>query len=385
MADDDKTWMPQDDEADLQITEYDISSNPNDFNVMTVTSFLGSGAIVLPPYQRNYIWDKSRASKLIESLVLGLPVPQLFLYEEAKNRFAILDGQQRLLSIYFFTKKRFPKKNQRSILREIFVAQGGFPVAILSDDRYFEPFNIHLPAVGGEEKSPIHGLNYDTLGERRSPFDLRTIRCVIIKQNEPKDDNSSVYEIFDRLNTGGVNLKPQEIRANLYYSDFYKLLYEFNKDPRWRRIIGQPERDEKLRDVELLLRSFAMLCYSDQYRPSMTRFLNRFSNFAKKNFGEEKLLTLKAIFEKFLDALADVGAEEFQLNDRFSVAIFEAALFGCCKELLTETPEGVSVEALSAQQVMTLRERLRALLQEGTSKTENVKNRLQIAADLLKA
>jgi uncharacterized protein with ParB-like and HNH nuclease domain len=151
-----RTWMNPEDELDIQLTEYDISSNPNDFNVLTITNFLETGSIVIPPYQRNYTWEKARASKLIESLVLGLPVPQLFLFEETKNRFAILDGQQRLLSIYFFTKKRFPKKDQRAFLREIFVERGGFLDGILSDDKYFEPFNIHLPAVGGEEKSPLH-------------------------------------------------------------------------------------------------------------------------------------------------------------------------------------------------------------------------------------
>ncbi|MGP0039850.1 MAG: hypothetical protein ACLPJW_03995, partial [Rhodomicrobium sp.] len=94
-------------------------------------------------------------------------------------------------------------------LRDIFAEAGGFPERVLADNKYFQPFSVHLPAVGGEDRSPLHGLNYDTLQEHhRRAFDLRPMRCVIIKQNEPKDDNSSVYEIFDRLNTGGVNLKP---------------------------------------------------------------------------------------------------------------------------------------------------------------------------------
>jgi hypothetical protein len=376
--------MEDGDEPDIQLTEYDITSTPNDFNVLTISSYLGAGSIILPPYQRNYIWDKSRASKLIESLILGLPVPQLFLYEEAKNRFAILDGQQRLLSIYFFMKKRFPRKTQRMTLRDIFAEAGGFPDRVLSDNKYFQAFNIHLPAVGGEDRSPLHGLNYDTLHEHhRRAFDLRPMRCVIIKQNEPKDDNSSVYEIFDRLNTGGVNLKPQEIRANLYYSDFYKFLYDENKDSRWRQILGQSDRDEKLRDVELLLRAFAMLCYADEYRPSMTRFLNRFSNHAKKQFDQEAIARLAKIFESFLSSVRAIDPAAFKISDRFSIAIFEAALYGHFIEVWRGNVAEDQVLPITGDQINLLSHQLRPLLQEGTSKREHVSKRLEIAIDIL--
>ena len=316
MTDTVETFMEPDDETDIHLTEYDITSAPNDFNVMTITSFLETGSIILPPYQRNYTWDKRRASKLIKSLVLGLPVPQLFLYEEGKNRFAILDGQQRLMSVYFFRKKRFPRKEKRAELREIFAQKGVYPDSLLSDDKYFEPFNIYLPAVGGEEKSPLHGLNYDTMGDYQSTLNLRAVRCVIIKQNSPNNDNSSVYEIFDRLNTGSVNLKPQEIRANLYYSPFYELLYRINRKREWRRVFGQEDRDNNLRDIELLLRAFAMLCYHSEYRPSIIRFLNRFSNYAKSNFVDDDINFLEGIFSRFLAAIEQLDPALFRLADK---------------------------------------------------------------------
>ena len=246
MSNENDTWM-EDDESGIRITEYDITASSNDFNVMTIVSFLEEGAIRLPPYQRNYTWDKRRASKLIESLIIGLPVPQVFLYEEGRNLFSILDGQQRLMSVYFFWKKRFPKKSKRAELREIFAEKGIYPASIVGDDNYFEKFNLDLPAEDGEERGPLHGKNFDTLEEFQPQLKLRPIRSVIIKQNEPKDDNSSVYEMFDRLNTGGVNLKPQEIRANLYYGEFYKAIYALNKNAIWRNLIGQPDVDNNLR------------------------------------------------------------------------------------------------------------------------------------------
>ena len=91
----------EDFDDDLQIDEYDIIASPNDFNVLTLYNFVELGAVRIPGFQRNFVWDKIRSSKLIESLILGIPVPQLFLYEQARNRFLVIDGQQRLMSIYY--------------------------------------------------------------------------------------------------------------------------------------------------------------------------------------------------------------------------------------------------------------------------------------------
>ncbi len=111
MADEEETFMEDvaSEDEGRSITEYDITASPNDFNVLTISSYLDSGAIIIPSIQRFFTWDLQRSSKFIESLILGLPVPQIFLFEEQRNRFLILDGQQRLMSIYFFTKMRFPR------------------------------------------------------------------------------------------------------------------------------------------------------------------------------------------------------------------------------------------------------------------------------------
>jgi Protein of unknown function DUF262 len=382
MADEDNTLMETGTEPDVQLVNYDITASPNDFNVVTIFNYIDQGAIVIPPYQRNYTWDRKRASKLIESLIIGLPVPQVFLYEESRNKFAILDGQQRLLSIYFFKKKRFPKADKRAELRDIFSEAGVFPPAILANEEYFENFNIQLPALGGEARSPLHGLNYDTLEDYQSAFDLRPVRCVIIKQNEPDDDNSSVYEIFDRLNTGGINLKPQQIRSNLYYSKFYETLAEINKWEGWRSVFGKETRDKDLRDVELLLRAFAMLVYSDKYRPSMTRFLNRFSNHAKKRMSVEDVAFLVSLFRRFLDAIENLPPEAFQAAERFSIGIFESAFVGRCSTLWEERSDA-PVQPISTHEISQLSAAIRPFLQEGTTKQANVVERLRIAREIL--
>lgn len=84
------------------VVDYDISVSPNDFNLKTIFDFIDSGIVKIPGFQRNYVWDLKRASKLIESLLIGVPIPQIFLYEEKKNSFLVIDGQQRLMTIYYF-------------------------------------------------------------------------------------------------------------------------------------------------------------------------------------------------------------------------------------------------------------------------------------------
>src|SRR4051812_10613964 len=105
-----ETWIEDADEEttddEFQVGEYDLTSSPNDFNTSTIVNFIESGAVKIPVFQRNYVWDLKRASKLVESLIIGLPVPQVFLYEEGRNSFLVIDGQQRLMSIFYFVKGR---------------------------------------------------------------------------------------------------------------------------------------------------------------------------------------------------------------------------------------------------------------------------------------
>ena len=104
---------------DVSVAQYDISVIPNDFNVLTINSLLEKNVITMPSFQRNYVWDRKRASKFIESLIIGLPVPQIFLYQLDRNKYSVIDGQQRLMSIYFFIKQRFPKSGKRAFLHII--------------------------------------------------------------------------------------------------------------------------------------------------------------------------------------------------------------------------------------------------------------------------
>lgn len=317
-------------ESDYSLTEYDISSNPNDFNVITLNSYIERDAIKIPSFQRNYVWDIKRASRWIESLLLGLPVPQLFLYEEARNSFLVIDGQQRLMTIYYFVHGRFPRTKARPEIRRIFDHEGRIPPEVFSDNSLFQEFRLRL---SDSINSPFNGLTYETLGEYRSMLELRTVRSMVIKQNQPKDGDSSIFEIFNRLNTGGINLRPQEIRTCMYRSRFYEMLSRVNALPAWRRFFGKSEPDLHLRDVEVILRAFAMLEESNGYNNTMTRFLNEYSRHAQ-GFDEERVSYLKNLFCSFIESLDQLEETAFlsKQNKRFNINLFESVMYAVCNQ-----------------------------------------------------
>ncbi len=321
-------------EEEFSVREYDITAVPNDFNIRTIFDFVDSGVVSIPGFQRNYVWDIKRASKLIESLIIGLPIPQIFLYEESRNKFSVIDGQQRLMSIYYFKKKRFPRESKRAALRKLIELHGTVPSEVMADDEYFVNFNLQLPSSLPNQVNRFNRLNYDTLADYQSQFDLRTVRNVVIRQNSPdEEDDSSIYEIFNRLNSGGINLTPQEIRVSLYHSKFYSMLDKLNQRDKWRRLIGLIEPDLHAKDVELLLRAFAMLWYSSEYKPSMTRFLNLCSRRFKR-VGDEDIAYCETLFDSFLDSCADLDGKAFisKQGKRFNISTFEAVFVAAASE-----------------------------------------------------
>jgi uncharacterized protein with ParB-like and HNH nuclease domain len=380
------TWFEDyaDGVDDLQVEEYDITAAPNDFNVLTIQSFLESGAVRIPGFQRNYVWDIARASKLIESLILGLPVPQVFLYETDRNKFLVIDGQQRLMSIYYFIKQRFPRKDRRSDLRLIFDEHGKIPDHIIHDDNYFENFRLKLAESLPNHPNRFKGLSYQALGDYKTQFELRTIRNVIIKQNSPQGDDSSMYEVFNRLNTGGVNLKPQEIRTSMYHSNFYEMLYRLNSEPSWRRVLGNQDPDLHMKDVEILLRGFGLLVDRENYAPSMVKFLNQFSRKAR-NQTEEQNQFLEKIIRAFLNACSNLQNDAFlnKKNRRFNVALFEASFAAVCRKPFLENR--LFDKKISPEKLLELENDntfIDAMI-EGTTQTKNVNARLDRAAQIL--
>lgn len=366
-----------------QISEYDIVSSPNDFNTLTINSFIEQGAIQTPGFQRNYVWDIKRASKLIESLILGLPVPQVFLYEENRNKFLVIDGQQRLLTVHFFMKGRFPRKEKRNELRKVLNEHKGLTEELLANDEFFTPFKLQLPKLPNGSPNRFARLAYETLGDYQNQFNLRTIRNVIVKQVNPKDGDSSIFEMFNRLNTGGVNLNTQEIRASLYHSKFFESLFSLNEHKTWRSILRTSDPDFRMRDIEIILRALSLNRGTDSYSGSMTSFINSFCKEAQ-GFTEDQVARIGENWEWFLTIIRDWGEWAFWPGrSKFSALLFES-VYSAAQRLRAE---GYNLTLLDGAKVAAFgrSEDFSTYSQEGSTKTVNVKGRLAATYEFMHA
>lgn len=388
--DQDPIWVdPEEDypnsTEDISFTEYDISASPNDFNIKTLFDFIGSGVVKIPGFQRNYVWDIKRASKLIESIIIGIPIPQIFLYEEAKNRFMVIDGQQRYMTIYYFMKKRFPRKEKRLELRVIFDENKGIPDEILNNNEYFTDFNLKLPTTQPNQINKFNNLNYFTLDdEDKVSFELRTIRNIIIKQNAPDDEHSVVFEIFNRLNSGGVNLKPQEIRTSLFHSSFYDMLYRINLNEHWRSLTPSVTPNLNMKDVEILLRGFSMLIDGENYKPSMTKFLNRFSLKAKA-FPSQNIDYLEKLFLEFIQKIPDSDSKLFHSKTgRFNISVYESIFVAMCEEAFSNKDFNISDISFEKVNLLKADEEFVDATQSDTASEKNVKFRISRAKEMLR-
>lgn len=383
-----RSWFDGEEESepDTRLKDYDITASPNDFNLKTIVDFVKRGAFIIPGFQRNYVWDIKRASKLIESLLIGLPIPQIFLYEDKRNSFLVIDGQQRLMSIYYFVIGRFPRREKRPELRRIMADERVLPDSVIADDKYFQKFNLSLKTKDGQEVSPFHGRNYLTLGDHQGVLDMRTIRNIVIKQTAPDEErDSSVFEIFNRLNTGGVNLKLQEIRSSLYHSDFTEMLHRVNVNPTWRGLIGLPEPDLHEKDTEILLRVFSMVADGDSYREPLSGFLSSNASRARR-LTPEKVQFAEDLFNVFFNMASVLTKEDFEVSSsgRFNIAVFEAVFRAACTDAF-KAEGGVAVHDVDSQSLHKLKldPKFLEATQQGVGRTRFVKQRYLRAREIL--
>tara|TARA_R110002050_G_C8952967_1_gene513551 strand:- start:520 stop:1614 length:1095 start_codon:yes stop_codon:yes gene_type:complete len=285
---------------------YGISSYGADYDVDGLVKRLKRGDIFIPPFQRDYVWNQAEASRLIESLLLGLPVPGVFLAKESdSNKLSVIDGQQRLKSLLFFYEGFFnPKEGD-------------------TRKRVFKLKNV-------QEK--FEGKTYEDLEEDdRINLDDSIIHATIIKQETPTDDNTSIYHVFERLNTGGRKLTPQEIRSAIYIGKLNDLISDLNEHPSWRELFGK--KNNRLKDQEMILRFFAIYTSLDSYSKPLKEFLNKF-NGRYRNPTEAELERLGNLFRRTTDVIYErIGKNAFRPDRVFNAAAFEVLMVGIAKRI----------------------------------------------------
>lgn len=297
MTDETDGWVVEETEESAEdeqepALEYEIMNYPADITLGGYVDLWDRNELKVPDFQRMYVWDRVKASKLVESFLLGLPVPGTFLYKEReKPGYLIIDGQQRILSLVRYIKGQFDESTFR--LKNVDPRYAGKSFADLSEDEQFR----------------FRGL---------------TLRATIIQQINPHDD-TSIYHIFERLNTGGVNLNPMEVRQCVAYGPLVKALKVVNDHPAWREIIGTPKPDKRLRDVELALRCVAISENSADYEKPMKGFLNKYM---ENNRGkDDNYSALIGNFKESADyVVASLGAKPFHLRGRLNYGALDSIM-----------------------------------------------------------
>lgn len=231
---------------------YNITSYGVDMSFREIISMYVEGDIEKPELQRNYVWSKKEASRFIDSVLLGLPVPSIFLAKTPDSKLLIVDGYQRIMTVYDYMNGIFSGDNS------IF--------------KLTKAENIH-PNWRGKAYVEL------TEAQKRS-LKMYTIHAIVFEQKQPQND-TGMYQIFERINTGGRTLKPQEIRNCVYHGKYNTMLFDLNKNSDWRAIIGTPDEDSRMADVELILRFFAFnsirMNYDQQPKQiNLVRFLNNY-------------------------------------------------------------------------------------------------------------
>lgn len=279
--------------ADLR---YNLNYYGADYPVDALVKRMDYEEFIFPNFQRQYVWKVDEASKFIESLLLGLPVPSIFLAKDKfSNKLIVIDGQQRLRTLQFFYKGYFP------------------------DGRPFKLKNV-IPQ--------INGLTYQDLApDDRFSLDNTIIHCLIISENEKSD---SIFYLFERLNTTGTPLTNQEIRNAIYHGGLNDLLNELSQSKPWKQLYHKDEI--RLEDQELILRFISLTTQLENYSGSLNDFLNAFM-LHNRNFDIIPKDEIERLFYHTLELILDtIGDNAFYHNKQFNRSLFETLCISIARE-----------------------------------------------------
>jgi hypothetical protein len=303
-------------EPDPQPEADAVSYGGTDFDVEGLVRRLDRGDIIVPKFgeqddsietagfQRNFVWRRPQMDRFVESLLLGYPIPGIFLVQQADKRYLVLDGHQRLRTLQDF--------------------YGGVHRG--------REFALEAVAEGFQR------LTYSTLTpELRRTLDNTFIQATIVRTDGSPESLDAVYQVFERLNSGGTQLTPHEIRVALYAGTFIQFLTELNSIGEWRDLYGLPS--PRLRDQELVARIVALYVSPGTYRRPLKRYLNDFVG-AHRSLEN---LSPELIRHRFTSAAQLVregpGSAALRAGGRqVNAALTESIFVGLCRRLDADSP-----------------------------------------------
>lgn len=280
-ADQEALFSPEEDDSPIGLTPPDrrLVTQPYDFAVRTIIDQINDHSLeVKPSFQRGYVWDDKRASGLVESLLMNIPIPVCYFAEEESGKFTVIDGHQRLYSIWRYASNLFALKDLRTL-------------------------------------NEFNGKYFRDLREREQRLILgRSIRCIVITQESHPEIR---FEVFERLNSGSMQATDQEIRNAIFRGDFNNLIKSLAKSSRWLRVLGKRELDKRMRDEELILRFFAVNNNYLLYQPPLRAFLNQYveqktflivngRRQSRISLSEEEKKDLTSLFNETMDKVLAV-------------------------------------------------------------------------------
>lgn len=347
---------------------FNISSYGVDLSFREIISMYEEGDLEKPEMQRKYVWSRNEASRFIDSILLGLPVPSIFLAKTADEKRLIVDGYQRIMTVYDYVNTG------------IF---GG-------DKKVFKLSNSEIinPKWRGKQFSE---LDQDEKRKIRNA----SIHAIIFEQKHPQDD-SGMYQIFERINTSGRPLRPQEIRNCVYHGSFNQLLIELNKNAIWRELIGTKE-DSRMLDVELILRCFAFAKFKEQSEATLNQinlvkylnsYMGRNCNIpedVQQIFADEFTETINVIAAKignvaFRNGKITEGSIEF--SKRINPAIMDSLYTATCSAMaLGAYDESVDLKAKYEELLMDVD--FQDAISIRTTTVSQIKKRISKASEIL--
>jgi hypothetical protein len=333
----------EEEDQDATLPVYRILSYPSDPTLEVLVEKGRRQEITIPKFQRGWVWTHTQASRLIESFLLGLPVPQIFVYKEPSQNLIVIDGQQRLRSIWSFFEGRLPNDGPQFFLKGVNAQWEG---------KFYRDLN-----------------QTEQIRLRDS-----VLRMMVVEQVDPRDD-TSIYHIFERLNTGGTALSPQEVRNCVNHGPFNDLIVDLNKDRAWRRIFGTADPETRMRDVELIVRFFALEQGLDSYIKPMKQFLNVFM---KKHHAYSKRDPFERLFRETVGRICStLGERPFHIKRGINAAVCDSVMVSFAQS--SGMPDNVGERFKRLLDNPSYQEGISA----GTTDIDTVKRRIRLAKEIL--